>query len=137
MDDEAVEGGRPDPQTQSHRHLLVRSLALQADHPGAVLAAPLGDLVGDVANGQQRRLGTPVRHEAAGSGGAIEPALGHQFTQRLVDRHPAHGKLLAQGGLGRDPVACLIVAFADPVQDMLFDLQIEGGCHQWVPQRRR
>ena len=22
-------------------------------------------------------------------------------------------------------------------EDVLFDLQIEGGCHQWVPQRRR
>ncbi len=137
MDDEAVKDGRPDPQPQLHRHLLVGGLALQPDHPAAVLAAPLGDLVGDVANGQQRRLGAPVRHEAAGAGGAHQPALGHQFAQRLVDRHPAHGELLAQGGLGRDPVARLIVAFADPIQDVLLDLQIEGRCQRNAPQRRR
>ncbi len=133
MDDEAVKDRGTNPQPKLHRHLLVGGQPLQPDHPGAVFAAPLGDLVGDVANGQQRRFGTPIRHEAAGPGGTQQPPLGHQFTQCPVDRHPAHGELLAQGRFGRDPVPRLIVAFADPIQNMLLDLQVEGGRQRDAP----
>ena len=120
------------PQAQTHRYFLVGGLTLQPDHPRAVLAAPLGDLVCNIANRQERRLGTPIGHETAGSGGAHQPAFGHQLTQRLVHRHAAHSKLLAQGGLGRDPVARLIVAFADPVQDVLLYLKVERRSHRMV-----
>ncbi len=133
MDDQAVKDGGANPQSQLYRHLLVGGQSLQPDHPGAVLAATLGDLVGNIANSQQRRFGTPVRHEAAGTCGTHQPPFRHQFPQRPVDRHPAHGELLAQGSFGRDPVPRLIVAFADPVQNMLFDLQIEGWRHHEAP----
>ena len=75
---------------------------------------------------------TAAELEAAG-----QNALFGEFLQGAPRRHPAHGKLLAQGGLGRDPVARLIVAFADPVQDVLLDLEIKGWCQRQVPQRRR
>jgi hypothetical protein len=56
-------------------------------------------------NGQQRRLGSLSATKLPEPAVRTSQPSATSHAQRLVDRHPAHGKLLAQGGLGRDPVA--------------------------------
>jgi hypothetical protein len=90
------------------------------------------DLIGDIPDLEWVRVHASLGHESADARHPHQHPVSRQLAQGPVGGHPRHFQLANQLVLRRHARTRAQTAARDLLQDVLLNLEVAGGCWEWL-----